>query len=307
MSIRKILVPALLAYALFSFACKYIVLPEGLDTAGAAGKDSAGWSAAATNITNSDTGDLHIDLTLRNGTGDWSAMQAIDGKPAVLTSGGKNMNCETVFVSTGGHRLAPGFQMQGYTGGTKAEPVTQPIYVECPGAEAAPGAALSIPYTYVTGQYNYYEQDKNIVDDNLEINLDEVTSDLVYPVGEQIEGLVQEPDTEIVALNKVVLSLKGVQRTENGLQFTWETFNPGEYPTYVHIGSPPVIGADGVLYGFYETPDIVSVPITPAGGNAEWTTDVVVPQDVAGFYILLSAETGKARLFANYAIDITDQ
>ncbi len=146
-----------------------------------------------------------------------------------------------------------------------------------------------------------------LVEDNLEINLDEVITDLVYPVAEQIEGLVQEPDSEIVALNKVVLTLKGVQRTENGLQFTWETFNPGEYPTYVHIGSPPVIGADGILYGYYETPDIVSVPITPAGSNAEWTTEVMVPQDVNGFYIMLSVETGKARLFENYAIDITGQ
>ncbi len=195
MSIRKVLVPALLVYALFSFACKYIVLPEGLETAGASGNDSSGWSALATNVGKSGAGDLHIDLTIHNETGDWSAMKAIDGKPAVLTSGGKNINCETVFVSTGGHRLAPGFQMRGYTAGTKSEPVTQPIYVECPGAEAAPGATLSIPYSYVTGQYNYYEQDKNIVDDNLEINLDEVITDLVYPVAEQIEGLVQEPDS----------------------------------------------------------------------------------------------------------------
>jgi hypothetical protein len=60
-----------------------------------------------------------------------------------------------------------------------------------------------------------------------------------------------------------------------------------------------VIGADGILYGFYETPDIVSVPITPAGDKAEWTTEVAVPQDVNGFYIMLSVESGKARRFAN--------
>ena len=73
----------------------------------------------------------------------------------------------------------------------------------------------------------------------------------------------------------------------------------------VHIGNPPVIGEDGVLYGYYETPDIVDVPITPAGNKAQWTTKVAVPNDVAGFYIMLSVESGKARLFANYAIDIT--
>ncbi len=81
---------------------------------------------------------------------------------------------------------------------------------------------------------------------------------------------------------------------------------PGEYPSYVHIGNPPVIGADGILYGFYETPDIVSVPITPAGDKAEWTTDVAIPKDVKGFCIMLSVESKKQRLFVNYAIDVTD-
>jgi hypothetical protein len=91
------------------------------------------------------------------------------------------------------------------------------------------------------------------------------------------------------------------------LQFSWEALNPGEYPTYVHIGNPPVIGLDGILYGFYETPDIVSVPIIPADAKAEWSTVVPVPQEVRGLYIMLSVETGKARLFANYAVDITDK
>jgi hypothetical protein len=307
MIVKKVLVPALLAYTLFIYACAYIVLPEGIEASDAAGKGSNGWSAVVTNIGKSEAGDLHIDITIRNETGDWSAMKAADGKPAVLTSGGKNINCDTIFVGTGGHRLAPGFQMRGYITGTKTEPETQLVYVECAGAEAAPDAKLSISYTYVTGQYNYYEQDKNKVDDELELNLDEVVTDLTYPLIEQAEGLAQKVDTEIVALNKVTLTLTDVQRTDNGLQLSWETHNPGEYPTYVHIGNPPVIGVDGILYGFYETPDIVTVPITPAGANAEWSTVVAVPQEVKGFYIMLSVETGKARLFANYAVDITDK
>lgn len=104
-----------------------------------------------------------------------------------------------------------------------------------------------------------------------------------------------------------LLTLTGVQRSDTGVQFRWQTSNPGEYPTYVHVGNPPVIGEDGILYGFYETPDILSVPITPAGDTAEWATEVAVPQDVKGLYIMLSAESGKQRLYANYAIDITDQ
>jgi hypothetical protein len=93
-------------------------------------------------------------------------MEAIDNKPATLVSNGKNSPCDSVFVSTGGHRLAPGFQMRGFTAGTKTQPVTQLIYVECAGVEVTAGSKLTIPYFYVTGQYNYYEQDKNQVEDN---------------------------------------------------------------------------------------------------------------------------------------------
>lgn len=295
----------LIAQSLFILACVYVVLPEELDAP--ASIASKGWSAVATNISQSEAGALRIELTLRNETGDWSAMKAVEGESAVLTSGGIVTPCDTVFVGTGGHRLAPGFQIRGYTGGTKAAPETQLIYVECAGAEATSGAALSIDYSYVTGQYNYYEPDNNKVDGKLEINLDQIMTDLTYPAAESVEGLVQPPDAEFVGLNKVVLTLTGIQRTNDGLQFAWHTLNPGNYPSYVHIGTPPVIGTDGILYGFYETPDIVSVPITPANDKAEWTTVVVVPEDVTGFYILLSVESGKARLFENYAIDITDQ
>ena len=301
---KKALIPVL-ACALLLSACGYIVLPE--EESASTSAESEGWSAVATNVGKSDAGDLRIDLTIRNETGDWSAIKAAEDKPAVLTSGGKSTNCDTVFVSSGGHRLAPGFQMRGFIAGTKAEPQTQLIYVECKGAEAAPGSTLSIAYSYVTGQYNYYEPEANKADGKLELNLDLVATDLTYPIAEPVEGLVQKPDVEITAINKCVLTLTGVERTDTGMQFAWQTSNPGEYPTYVHIGNPPVIGEDGILYGFYETPDIVSVPITPAGDTTEWTTEVAVPQDVKGFYIVLSVESGKARLFANYAVDITDK
>jgi hypothetical protein len=46
---------------------------------------------------------------------------------------------------------------------------------------------------------------------------------------------------------------------------------------------------------------------TPAGGTAEWTTKVAVPKDGKGLYILLSVESGKQRLYANYTIDVTDK
>jgi len=303
---KNILLPILLISSFFVYACVYIVLPEGLESSGSAGK-SSGWSAIVTGINQTDAGDWQITLTIRNETGDWSAMEAIEGKPAEISSGGKASICNKVYVTTGKHRLAPGFQMRGYTAGLKTELMTQLIYVECQAAEIDKNSMLSIPYSYVTGQYNYYEQGKNKVDDKLVISLDKVETDLTYPVAESIDGLIQKPETEIVALNKVVLTLTNVQRVEKGLQFSWQTSNPGEYQTYVHIGNPPVIGDDGILYGYYETPDIVDAPITPAGSEARWTTDVAVPNEVKSLYILLSVESGKARLFANYAIDINDE
>ena len=297
--------PLLLASLLFSCACAYIVLPADSDAPGSS--EARGWSAVVTSVGRSETGDLHIDLAIRNTTGDWSAMTATEGKPAILRSSGQEIKCETVHVSSGGHRLAPGFQMRGYTGGTKAEPKIQLLNVECGTAEATAGSVLAVDYSYVTGQYNYYEQDKGKLEAVLELKLDEAAQTLTYPVAEPVEGLIQPASTEMIAINKVALGLADIQRTDEGFQFTWQASNPGEYPSYVHIGDPPVIGQDGILYGYYQTPDIVSVPIVPAGDKAEWTTEVAVPVDIGNCYILLSVELGKARLFANYAIEIGDQ
>ena len=303
MSIRKALIP-LLACALLLCACDYIVLPEDLDSGVTEG--SGAWSAVVTGVDESSAGDLHIALTLRNETGRWSAMQAADG-PAVLKGDGKSTTCDTVWVGTGGQRLAPGFQMQGYTGGTKTEPAIQLIYVECRGGELVTGSTLSIDYSYVTGEYNYYDQDATRVDAALEVELDAVAAGLTYPVAEPVVGLILPANTAITAINNVALSLTNVERNDEGLVFHWRTQNPGEYPSYVHVGNPPVIGNDGIVYGFYETPDIVSVPITPAGGGTEWTTGVAVPPEVKGLYLLLSVESGKQRFFTFYAVDLTDK
>jgi hypothetical protein len=303
---RKMSVLMLAVWTLVLLACEYIVLPEEDTTL--VSLTSKGWSAFVTNVSTSDSGDLHIDITIRNETGAWSAMQADPAKPAVLTTGdGTTSDCETVFISSGGHRLAPGFQMRGFISGTKAEPITQLLYVECAGVESAGGSHLVINYSYVTGEYNYYDQESGKASDSLEISLDEVAADLQYPVAEPIDGLIQKSDVEIIALNECTLLLTGVTRSDETLKLDWKNSNPGEYPTYVHIGNPPVIGSDGIIYGLYESPDIASVPVTGAGDSAEWATTLTVPQDVHGLYILLSVESKKQRLFVNYAIDITDR
>jgi hypothetical protein len=305
MSTKKRLIPIIL-FALVSFACAYIVIPADLMVTPISSA-SKGWSAMVTNLGKSDAGELHIDLAIRNDTQEWSAMQSTTGHPAVLKdSAGKSTNCDTVFISTGGHRLAPGFQMRGYTGGTKAAPKTQLLYVECKGAAAAPGSKLSIDYSYVTGYFNYYVAE-NPTGAKMELDLDKVVSDLKYPLAESIEGLIVKPGDKIDAINSCTLTLTDVKRTDVGLEFAWHTDNPGASPTYVHIGIPPVIGQDGIIYGLYESPTLADAPITLHGQKADWTTKVAVPKDVTGLYILLSVEEKQQKNFWNHLIDITDK
>jgi hypothetical protein len=286
--------------------CEYVVMPP--EESPGVVHSSKGWSAVATAVAPAESGDLRIDLAIRNETGDWSAMAAVAGEPAVLTTGdGSRTDCTTVFVGSGGHRLAPGFRMQGFIAGPKTKPRMERIRVECAGATAAPGSKLAIDYAYVTGEYDYYDAKTTGTEGTLEVNLDEAAADLTFPIAEPIDGLIQPADSEIPALNDVTLTLADVVRTDEGFEFTWQTSNPGEYPTIVHVGNPPVIGTDGILYGFYESPDLASAPVTPPGDVADWTTEVAVPAHVKGFYIMLSVEAKKQRTFVNHAVDISDR
>jgi hypothetical protein len=284
-------------------ACEYVVVPP--EDGGPVGAASKGWTAVATSLAPAPDGDLRIELAIHNQTGTWSAMTA-SGAAMLTLADGSTSACPTVFVGTGGHRLAPGMRMRGYLGGSKSEPVTELIRVECDVADAGAGATLAIDYSYVTGEYNYYDPDAGQASARLEVNLDAVVSDLTYPIAEVVDGVVKPRDVEITAINDVALRLASVERTDSGLEFSWETSNPGEYPTFVHIGLPPVIGVDGIVYGWYESPDLESVPATPAGEKAEWMTVTSVPGDVTGLYVLLSVESKKQRLFVNYAVELGD-
>ncbi|RPH60471.1 MAG: hypothetical protein EHM81_06190 [Chloroflexi bacterium] len=310
MIFKKMLILALLAYAVLSFACVYIVLPEGLEepvVADGSGGPKA-WGAVVTSAGQSEAGDLRVELTIRNDTGDWANMYAVAGKPAILTGGdGKTANCETVFVGTGGHRLAPGFQMRGYTGGTLDTPEQQLLYVECKGAAVSAGAKLSIPYVSFGGILDDYNPEANKTEGTLELNLDEVAANLTYPVATPFEGLILPAGTPITGLSDNIVTLLETKRTDTGFQFTWQNENPTKFPLKTHIGTPPVIGADGIIYGVYETIDMPPVPLTPAKEKVQWTTDVAASKDVQGFYILLSVESKKPRTYVNYALDISDK
>lgn len=310
MVLKKIgLIAILLVSMLVSLSCAYVVLPEGLEEAsdGAYGANK-GWAGIVTNVGQSAAGDLRIDITIRNDTGMWSTMRAADGKPATLTTGdGKTSPCATVFIGTGGHRLAPGFQTRGYTSDESGQPATQLLYVECAGAVAAAGAKLTIDYVRFDGHLDYYVEidETNKVAGKLALNLDEVVTDLTYPVAASLDDLIQDSGIEMIALSENVITLQDIQRTAAGFQFTWQNVNPSKFALKTHIGIPPVIGADGIIYGVYQTLDMPDVPLTPGLGSVTWTTEVPVSQEVGGCYILLSVESKKPRTYVNYVLDIT--
>jgi hypothetical protein len=302
---NKLMKILLLMCIILNFACAYIVTPEAETSPTSVA--SKGWSAVVTNVQTSADGLLHIDLAIKNDTADWSAMQADDKNPAVLTTAdGNSINCDKVFVSTGSHRIPPGFQMRGYTAGTKTAPKSQLLNVECANVKSAEKSKLTISYSYVTGGFNYYVASPS-TRAKLDLNLDEVVKDLKYPVAEQKPDLIEKPGAGITAINKCELILSEAKRTPTGLEFSWDNSNPSQYPTYVHIGAPPVIGSDGVIYGLYESPNLADAPITPANGTSEWKTTVTAPQDVTGYYLLVTVESKQQRYFISHVIDITDK
>lgn len=304
---KAIWLMVLIILSFFVYSCAYIVLPEGVEIQEITDEEKS-WQGVATDIGTSETGDVRIEITIQNFTDEWSTMQAVENKPAVLKTGdGKSFNCGIVMVGTGGHRFAPGFQMRGYSTGDIEEPEIQLLYVECADAEVTSGSSLTISYNSYQGELDDYEPEKNKIEGAIEINLDEVVTELTYPVLSPIENLIQEPSVSITALSNNVVRLLNAERTDTGFLFTWENYNPTKFALKTHIGTPPVIGEDGIIYGVYETLDMAPVPLTPADEKIEWTTEVKVPRDVAGCFILLSVESKKPRTYLNYALDITDK
>lgn len=303
---RKIRIILIMLIALMTtLGCKYIVVPDDLIVKRA---EHGSWDAVITNAEKVSDDILHIDITIRNETGDWSSMAAVEQRPAILNNGGVTVNCNDVIIGTGGHRFAPGLQMRGYTTGSKSDPDVQLLFIECKGVDnIEPGATLSFDYNAFNGPLDYYHQDENRSTGTIQLSFDEVESNLEYPVYEVVEGLITPVDADIPAISNNIVNLIDVQRAENGLQFVWKNHNPTNFALTTHIGTPPVIGEDGIIYGIFQIMDIAPVPMTPAGGDVEWTTEVSVPPEIKGLYILMSVEDRQMRLYVNHLIDIADK
>ena len=220
--------------------------------------------------------------------------------------GGRSQTCEPAVVETGGTNIPPGFIMRGFTGGTRMEPKTELLRVECEGAEEAAGSTLRIPYSFTTGEFNFYRPDPP-QSGTLVVDLDEVIADLAYPVGTETDLPLATVGEPIEAINKVALTLTEVERTDDEIQFSWHTENPTKYQAYVHIGNPPVIGSDGIVYGRYRAPHLVDTPITLANDTAEWTTTVAVPADVQDLYALPAVESKQQKNYVSHAIDLSEE
>ena len=303
---------AVIVVGLAVTGCDYIVPPIDTSTPTPA-LSGKGWGADVIGVSEV-SGALHVDLALRNDTGDWSAMNVASSTASVTDGSGKTSSCSTsfvgtsVFVNDGGWFLPPGFVMRGYTAGSPASPVTQMNYVECAGVVKAAGEKLTINYASITGPFNYYIASTK-TNATLNLSLDKVVTDTKFPVAAKVAGY--EPvkmGATIAAINDCTVQLTDVKRTGTGLEFSWKSTNPSTDQVYIHIGIPPVIGSDGILYGFYRSPHLSADLITPAGGGtATWTTTVAVPKDVTGFYILVPVETKQQKYFVDHVVDITDK
>ncbi len=81
---------------------------------------------------------------------------------------------------------------------------------------------------------------------------------------------------------------------------------PDRAPTYVHIGNPPVIGSDGILYGYYQSPHLADVPITPAGGGHVDHHVARSPRTRPACTCCPNGDPA-AKYFIDHVIDITDK
>jgi hypothetical protein len=295
--------------------CDYIVPPPDYSTP--TPQPAGDWGGVVTNVTEAG-GALHVDLAIINETNDFGAMDVAKSKARVINAAGKKTDCGTVFFGTSvfvngaGWYIPRGFIIKGYTGGSLEAPKTQPLFAECAGVAKSDAKTLEIDYSFIKGPYDYYSA-STPYNETMQLDLTKIASDTKYPVATSIEGLtIEKPGDSIVGINKCTLTLTDVKRTDTGFEFTWAATNPSAYLSYLHIGNPPVLGADGILYGFYQTPHLVTVPIIPAAkdgvdGKTTWTSTAAVPADVKGFYILLPMESKQNKYWQDHVLDITDK
>jgi len=140
-------------------------------------EETSGWKFIPIGISDSGAGAVQIDFAIRNEMQEWSVMKS-DAVVKVMTSAGEEKPCGTVKLGSGGHYIPPNLQLRGYTLKDKS---VQTLQVLCEGVTAKDAKKLKISYSYVLGEYDYYAQDKNKIEDEQEVPLDAIVTDLKYP------------------------------------------------------------------------------------------------------------------------------
>ncbi len=104
----------------------------------------------------------------------------------------------------------PGSSCEASQAGRGRIPQVELLRVECEGAAQAAGSTLRIPYSFTTGEFNFYRPDP-AQSGTLEVDLDAPVADLAYPVGTETDLVVTKVGEPIEAINKIALTLVDVR------------------------------------------------------------------------------------------------
>ena len=99
----------------------------------------------------------------------------------------------------------------------------------------AAGSKLSIDYVSFEGILDDYDPEANKTEGTLELNLDEVVTDLTYPIASPVDGLIQDSGAKITGLSDNVVTLLDTQRTED-----WSYSSPGKTSTQPNFPLRPI-------------------------------------------------------------------
>ena len=246
--------------------CGYIVVPPEASAPVGAGVEGLD-APSPTSVEPGDGGDLQVELTHPQRDRRLERDAGRRGKPAVLTDGdGKTTDCATVVVGTGGHRSPRAADPGLPDAGRRTQPTTELIRVECAGATAGPGAKLAhrLQLRHRRVQLLRARRDADRGEARGRPR-SRSRPDLSYPVAEPVDGVVQPADIEIAAINDVSLTL--IARRADGRRASSSTgrpTNPERVPDAMSTSATRRSSArDGVIYGFYESPDLADGPDHP--------------------------------------------
>ena len=186
MNVKKFITLFLIACTFLSSACVYIVLPEDMEVIGGAGTggEPGVWTGVVTNVSRSEAGDLHVDV---DDTERYWRLEHDAGRGRQTGDAHdqrwKNHFFAIRFLSVpAGIDWLPVFKCAVTPLGKMVRLQPQPLYVECKGATAAAGSNSRSTMKVLAEFWMTMTPEANKTEGTLELNLDEVVTDLTYPI-----------------------------------------------------------------------------------------------------------------------------